>query len=201
VDSRPFSRLLLAGLAVGLGTFSLLVSATVENALAARPLPERPLPMPVVVPEVEAEPPRPALLAAVVAPRRRVRTDCATLSHEELSRMIAEASERHELSSVLLVRVVLQESGGRPCAVSPKGAVGLMGLMPGTARYLRVLATNPEENIDGGARYLKMMLARYGNDFRLALAAYNAGPGRVDQYGGVPPFAETRRYVARVLGE
>ena len=92
------------------------------------------------------------------------------------------------------------ESGYNVNARSPKGAIGLMQLMPATARAYGV--QNPylaEENLSGGCRYLRVLLDRYDNDVNLALAAYNAGPGAVDQYRGVPPYPETRDYVRRVL--
>ncbi len=89
----------------------------------------------------------------------------------------------------------------QPAAISPKGAIGLMQLMPATAADLKVAADDPADNARGGARYLRDLLIRYHNDAALALAAYNAGPGAVAKFGGVPPYPETRQYIARVLRE
>jgi soluble lytic murein transglycosylase-like protein len=100
-----------------------------------------------------------------------------------------------------LVRAVVRiESGGRPDAVSHKGAMGLMQLMPGTARMLGVEDPyDPVQNLEGGIKYLSQLSDKYNGDLVKTLAAYNAGPGRVDSYGGVPPFEETQRYVRNVL--
>lgn len=126
---------------------------------------------------------------------------CVPLPGGELDALVADAARRHGLSSDLLRAVVRQESAGYPCAVSPVGAVGLMQLMPQTARSLDVRdPADARQNIEGGARYLRELLERYGGDVSLALGAYNAGPGTVDRYGGLPPFAETQGYVANILG-
>jgi len=99
----------------------------------------------------------------------------------------------------LFLRLVQAESAWNAAARSHKGAIGLAQLMPGTARLLRVDPTDPDQNLDGGARYLRMMYDKFGS-WRLALAAYNAGPEAVQRHGGVPPYRETRRYVRRILG-
>ena len=106
------------------------------------------------------------------------------------------------LPGSLLQAVAYAESGLQQDAVSEKGAIGIMQLMPGTAAELGVNPHSPQENLMGGARYLRAMLERYAGDEEQlvkALAAYNAGPGRVEEYGGLPPFAETNAYVAKVL--
>jgi soluble lytic murein transglycosylase-like protein len=109
------------------------------------------------------------------------------------------AARRHRVPEDLFVRLVQAESGWDPAAVSTKGARGLAQLMPATARMLRVDIDDPAANLDGGARYLRAMYDRFGS-WRLALAAYNAGPEAVVRHGGVPPFAETRAYIGRILG-
>ncbi len=110
-----------------------------------------------------------------------------------------EAARRHGIPEDLFLRLVQRESGWNPGAVSLKGATGLAQLMPETAQLLGVSPTDPDQNLDGGARYLRMMYNRFG-DWRLALAAYNAGPEAVARHGGVPPFPETRAYVTAILG-
>jgi len=119
----------------------------------------------------------------------------------DLERLVAEAAERHSLDPALVMAVVGVESGFQAQAVSSKGAQGLMQLMPRTAREMGVAdAFDPAANLDGGSRYLSSLVARYEGDLTRALAAYNAGMGAVARHGGVPPYAETRRYVQKVLG-
>jgi soluble lytic murein transglycosylase-like protein len=117
-----------------------------------------------------------------------------------LDEMVSAASTRNNIDRDLILSVIRAESGFNPDAVSPKGAQGLMQLMPQTAARLGVQnALDPATNVEGGTRYLGQLLARYHNNVFLALAAYNAGPERVEQYRGVPPFRETRIYVARII--
>lgn len=109
------------------------------------------------------------------------------------------AARKHGVPEDLFLRLVQQESGWNPSARSHKGATGLAQLMPDTARLLRVDIENPHQNLDGGARYLRMMYDKFGS-WRLALAAYNAGPKAVEQHDGIPPYQETRNYVKVILG-
>jgi soluble lytic murein transglycosylase-like protein len=109
------------------------------------------------------------------------------------------AARRHGVPEDLFLRLVRQESGWYSAAVSPKGAIGLAQLMPDTARHLGVDPTDPQQNLEGGARYLKRQYDRFGS-WPLALAAYNAGPEAVEQYGGIPPYAETQGYVQAIWG-
>ncbi|UFS67790.1 lytic transglycosylase domain-containing protein [Paracoccus denitrificans] len=108
-------------------------------------------------------------------------------------------ARKHGVPEDLFLRLVQQESGWNPSARSHKGARGLAQLMPGTAAKLGVDPNDPIQNLEGGARYLRMMYNTFGN-WRLALAAYNAGPGAVAKYGGVPPYRETRNYVRIIHG-
>jgi soluble lytic murein transglycosylase-like protein len=110
-----------------------------------------------------------------------------------------QAARRHGIPEDLFLRLVQQESSWNPRAVSHKGAIGLAQLMPDTARLLGVDPEDPQQNLDGGARYLSEQFRAFG-DWRLALAAYNAGPGAVKEHGGVPPFRETQDYVRAILG-
>nr|WP_149142452.1 lytic transglycosylase domain-containing protein [Gemmobacter caeruleus] len=109
------------------------------------------------------------------------------------------AARKHGVPEDLFLRLVQQESGWNPNAVSPKGATGLAQLMPQTARLLRVDINDPNQNLEGGARYLSMMYGKFGN-WRHALAAYNAGPLAVEKHGGIPPYAETKNYVKVIYG-
>lgn len=109
------------------------------------------------------------------------------------------AARKHGVPEDLFLRLVQQESGWNHVAVSTKGATGLAQLMPGTAELLNVDINDPEENLDGGARYLRRMYDRFG-DWKLALAAYNAGPAAVEEHDGIPPYPETKNYVASIMG-
>lgn len=124
------------------------------------------------------------------------------LSDGELHQLLTKPGEAHDLDVDLLASVVKQESGGQVRAVSRTGAKGLMQLMPGTATELGVSNSFiPSENVNGGTAYLDSLLKRYHDNLALALAAYNAGPGAVDRWHGIPPYHETRAYVARVIHE
>jgi soluble lytic murein transglycosylase-like protein len=109
------------------------------------------------------------------------------------------AARKHSIPEDLFLRLVQQESGWNSSAKSHAGATGLAQLMPGTAKVLGVDIHDPHQNLDGGARYLRMMYNKFGS-WRLALAAYNAGPGAVEKHSGIPPFAETKNYVRVILG-
>ncbi|SMY07500.1 lytic transglycosylase domain-containing protein [Flavimaricola marinus] len=113
--------------------------------------------------------------------------------------MARDAARRHGVPEDLFLRLIQQESGWNANAVSHKGALGLAQLMPGTAALLGVNPREPSQNLDGGARYLRQQFNQFG-DWRLALAAYNAGPGAVQQHGGIPPYRETQNYVRVIWG-
>ncbi|MBL4688449.1 MAG: lytic transglycosylase domain-containing protein [Nannocystaceae bacterium] len=143
--------------------------------------------------------PRPA---ASSAPSRH-RAEPVSLASERLHRFdsfIRGAAQRYQLPQSLIQAVIHTESNYSPHAVSRAGATGLMQLMPRTARSLGVTdAFDPRQNVYGGSRYLRLLANRYDGDMVLVLAAYNAGAGNVEKYGGIPPFAETRAYVRSVL--
>lgn len=125
-----------------------------------------------------------------------------SLTPMEMHAMLSQAGAEHHIDEDLLASVVRAESAGQVRAVSRTGAQGLMQLMPGTASALGVEdAFQPGQNISGGTAYLDALLTRYHENVAFALAAYNAGPGAVDKYHGVPPYRETRAYVARVIRE
>jgi len=151
---------------------------------------------------VETIPDPPAAPPAAAAKADTPNPPAGDLTRAEMHEMLAHAGEAHNIDEDLLASVVRAESGGHVHAVSRAGAQGLMQLMPQTANTLGVKdAFRPEENIAGGTAYLDQLLTRYHDNMALALAAYNAGPGAVDRYHGVPPYRETRAYVARVIRE
>ena len=124
---------------------------------------------------------------------------CDPLGEQDLDPLIRQAAQKEGLDPSLLRAVAEEESGLRACAVSQKGAMGLMQLMPETARSLNVSNPfDPQQNVDAGVRHLKKLLDNYGGDVRLTLAAYNAGAGAVARSAGVPRFGETRSYVRRI---
>lgn len=114
-------------------------------------------------------------------------------------RIVDSTARKYDIPPEFLHSVVKAESGYRPDAVSPKGAVGLMQLMPGTARELKADPHDPRQNVEAGTQYLAELLRKYKGQSDLALAAYNAGPGAVARYKGVPPYQETQTYVDRVI--
>jgi len=139
--------------------------------------------------------PRPVLPLAEEA-----QPECEPIPEWQLSAHIEENARREGFTPDLLRAMIDKESSFRPCAVSPKGAQGLMQLMPGTAALLGVRDPfDPKENIDAGAKYLGHLLSRFGGNLALALAAYNAGPSRVDAYQGLPPIPETLNYVTSIM--
>ncbi|HTW49540.1 MAG TPA: lytic transglycosylase domain-containing protein [Acidobacteriaceae bacterium] len=146
-----------------------------------------------------AKPADPAPAAATAGAAAR---PANKLTDEDLRPLLTQAGTTYDIDPDLLASVVRQESGGQPRAVSRAGARGLMQLMPGTAANLGVADSfAPGENIRGGTGYLNQLLDRYHNNLVLALAAYNAGPAAVDRWHGIPPYSETRAYVARVIRE
>lgn len=134
---------------------------------------------------------------------RKLRTHfrfAANSNPAEYEQLILTTASRYGVSPSLVKAVIQAESGYNPNAVSRAGASGLMQLMPGTAKHLKVTDSfDPKQNVDGGVRYLKFLLDTFKGDVTLALAAYNAGLGKVAKYGGVPPYEETRNYVNKVL--
>ncbi len=137
---------------------------------------------------------------APARPGRSLAAGPAASGESAYASIIGEAAREHALDPHLLTEVIRAESGFNPRAVSPAGAKGLMQLMDATARSLGVQDPfDPVQNVRAGARYLAKLLERYGGDVRRALAAYNAGPGAVDRYNGVPPYRETQQYVEKIL--
>jgi soluble lytic murein transglycosylase-like protein len=155
-----------------------------SQASAASPQAAQPVPDDIVVPDE-------AVAGA---------SDPGAMVPAAYSATVRELSARYDLSPALIEALVWQESRWHANAVSPKGAEGLAQLMPGTARAMGVDPRDPAANLEGGARYLREQLDRFGGDLEMALAAYNAGPGRVESAGGVPNIRETQAYVSAVMG-
>ena len=146
--------------------------------------------------------PGPVALAPAAAPDavKTTESGAALPAKDPIKRLIVSAASRHQIDPDFVASVVKAESGFNPTAVSPKGAQGLMQLMLGTAAELGVEnVLDPAANVEGGTKYLRRLLDQYGGDAAKALAAYNAGPQRVEQYGGVPPYRETQAYVSRII--
>jgi soluble lytic murein transglycosylase-like protein len=155
----------------------------------------------VAVEQIPDPPPNPAPSNPTSATSQTAATD-QKLSPADLHEMLAKAGGEHNLDVDLLASLVKAESGGNARAVSRAGAQGLMQLMPATATDLGVQDSfKPDQNVRGGSAYLDSLLTRYHDNLALALAAYNAGPAAVDKYHGIPPYSETRAYVARVIHE
>jgi soluble lytic murein transglycosylase-like protein len=128
--------------------------------------------------------------------------DCPAMTPADVKPIITREAEKHKLDTRLVQAVVETESAYSPCAVSSAGAMGLMQLMPATAESLQVTDPfDPNQNITAGTAFLKQMLERYGGDVAKALAAYNAGPARVDAAGGIPAIPETQEYVRKIMGK
>ena len=141
--------------------------------------------------------------AAVIAPVATAANQPPTQPNDP-KRLAAESAKRNNLPEALIRSVMHAESGFQPDAISPKGAIGLMQLMPGTAQDLHADPHDPRQNVEAGTAYLRALLVKYEkNDDQVAraVAAYNAGPAAVDRYNGIPPYRETRDYVIRVLTE
>lgn len=149
------------------------------------------------VPWMDAAPQSPPATAASFNP-----PPCDPLPNDQLDPLIEQNAQRENLQAALIRAVISEESGSRPCAVSSKGAQGLMQLMPPMIQQFGVTDPfDPKQNVDAGSKFLKQLLAKYNGDVRLALSAYNAGSDRVDKEGGVPQIPETVNYVNDILSK
>lgn len=167
-----------------------------QASLPGAALPQRPV---TVASVVRADPHTGRLVRSLVRSLPANKVETGSAESGQLSKTVDRVAQETQLSPQLIHSVIGVESNYDPYAVSPKGAFGLMQLIPSTARRFGVSDVfDPADNIRGGARYLKYLLELYKGDNALALAAYNAGEGAVARYGGIPPYAETRSYVTRV---
>lgn len=131
---------------------------------------------------------------------RKIISENKTRPKKDYDRIITGKSSKYKIETAIIRAVITAESNWNPGAVSNRGAIGLMQLMPSTAKDMQVINPfDPEENIEGGTRYLRHLLNRFNGDIELALAAYNAGPARVEKSGGVPSIPETKQFVKKVL--
>ena len=154
------------------------------------------------VPDPPAATPSAEIAAPQAKPAAETRLAETRLTVADLHQLLTKAGSEHDVDADLLASLVKAESNGNAQAVSRAGARGLMQLMPGTARQLGVADSfAPEQNVRGGTAYFDSLLTRYHDNIALALSAYNAGPEAVDRYHGIPPYRETRAYVARVMHE
>ena len=173
---------------------------SVGGATLANAVPVPPREKPLAFPGVAAHPPRlqPTGETGVKLPFPTVSAPRSG-TDEGIAQTLFTRARQFQIDPLLVRAVMLTESAGQPRATSPKGARGLMQLMPATAARFGVThPDDPDQNITGGARYLRWLLDRYDGNMALALAGYNAGEGAVDRYGGIPPFRETQKYVRRV---
>jgi soluble lytic murein transglycosylase-like protein len=147
-----------------------------------------------------SSPPKPGPPLFTGAESAAIAPACDPLPASQVDTLVSDAAKREELDPNLLRGVMAQESAFRPCALSPKGAMGLMQLMPATATQFGVHDPfDPAQSVDAGARFLKQLLQNYGGDVPMALGAYNAGPARVNEVNGIPPIPETIDYVRRIM--
>jgi soluble lytic murein transglycosylase-like protein len=158
----------------------------------------------VSVAEIVVDPPTPAQIEQPKLEQPRIPAPAAVtqpLPDRSPKALVRQAAEKNGLPPAFVESVARVESGLKVDAVSPKGAVGVMQLMPSTAAALHADPTDPEQNIAAGAALLRDLLSKYDGDVIKALSAYNAGPGAVDRYRGVPPYAETHQYVRKVIAD
>jgi len=192
----PDASLPAAGAGQDAATDANFIEVAANAVIRVEQIPDPPTPSIATVTSVTAPPVLPLINSEHALPA------ASPMTPVEMLEMLTRAGTLHNIDVDLLASVVQAESNGNARAISRAGAKGLMQLMPATASQLGVHNSfAPEENIGGGTAYLDALLTRYHNDIKLAVAAYNAGPAAVDRYHGIPPYVETRAYVARVISE